>query len=297
MRNHKGFTRSAWHGLARSLACLLAVALAAPVQALDATALKARHATLQPRLANNAFGRPIVLEASRNGGELTGEVYAVVEHAFGQVNEALRSINHWCDILLVHLNVKSCKADPARRTIALAVGRKYDQPAADAYQIDFEFRLVASNADHVLVLLTCENGPLGTRDYRIEVEATPLEAKKSFLHMSYAYTYGFGARMAMETYLVTVGRNKVGFSTTGRKVDGHPEYVGGMIGLMERNTMRYYLAIEAYLDALSLPPAQRAEKRMQDWYAATERYPRQLHEMDKADYLEMKKKEIEQSPS
>lgn len=289
--------RGCWRGFARAVACLLAAALAAPVQALDAAALKARYATLQPQLANNGFGRPIVLEASQQGGELSGEVYAVVEHPFGQVNEALRSINHWCDILIVHLNVKSCKVDPARRTIALAVGRKYDQPAADAYQIDFAFKLVASNAEHVLVLLTCESGPMGTRNYRIEVEATPLESKKSFLHMSYAYGYGFGARMAMETYLMTLGRSKVGFSTTGRKADGSPEYAGGMIGLMERNTMRYYLAIEAYLDALPLPPAQRAEKRMQEWYAATERYPRQLHEMEKANYLEMKRKEIEQSPN
>ena len=265
--------------------------------ALDAATLKARHAQLQARLANNVFGRPIVLDAAQNDGESSGEVYAVVEHAYGQVNDALRSINHWCDILIVHLNVKACKSDPARRTIALAVGRKYDQPAADAYKIDFDFRLVQSTAEHVEVLLTCKDGPLGTTNYRIQVEATPLEAKKTFLHMSYAYSFGFGARMAMQTYLATLGRNKVGFTTTGRNAGGSPEFVGGMIGLTERNTMRYYLAIEAYLDALSVPPAQRAEQRMRDWYLATERYPRQLHEMEQDDYLEMKRKEIEQGTS
>ena len=281
---------SAW---ASTLAFALALAAPPTAHATDPAALKSRHEALQGQLANNAFGRPIVLEASQHGGELSGEVFAVVEHAFGQVNEALRSINHWCDILIVHLNVKSCKSDPARRTIALAVGRKYDQPAADAYAIDFDFRLASSTSEHVLVLLTCENGPLGTKNYRIQVEAIPLDGKKSFLHMSYAYSYGFGARMAMETYLATLGRSKVGFTVTGRNSEGRPEYVGGMVGLMERNTMRYYLAIEAYLDALAVPPAQREEKRLRDWYAGTERYPRQLHEMEKVDYLEMKRKEIE----
>jgi hypothetical protein len=69
--------------------------------------------------------------------------------------------------------------------------------------------------------------------------------------------------------------------------------VGSTRGLVERNTMRYYLAIDAYLAALSLPPAERAEKRLQTWFAATERFPRQLHEMDRASYLEMKHKEIQ----
>ena len=296
--NTTNIMQNVWSNMARRAGCSFAAAWAMTVppaaHATDPATLKARHAALQGQLASNAFGRPIVLEASQHGGNLSGEVYAVVEHAFGQVNEALRSIDHWCDILIVHLNVKSCKYDPARRTIALAVGRKYDQPAADAYAIDFDFRLATSTPEHVLVLLTCDNGPLGTNNYRIEVEAIPLEGRKSFLHMSYAYSYGFGARMAMETYLATLGRSKVGFSTTGHGSEAKPDYVGGMIGLMERNTMRYYLAIEAYLDALAVPPAQREEKRLRDWYAGTERYARQLHEMDRADYLEMKRKEIEQ---
>jgi len=54
--------------------------------------------------------------------------------------------------------------------------------------------------------------------------------------------------------------------------------------------MRYYLAIESFLGALNAG-AERSEKAARDWFAATERYPRQLHEMDEAQYLSMKKKE------
>ena len=64
-----------------------------------------------------------------------------------------------------------------------------------------------------------------------------------------------------------------------------------MRGLVERNTMRYYLAIEAFLDAVSSPPQARLEQRLHDWFAATERYPRQLHELDEGAYLEMKRRE------
>jgi hypothetical protein len=68
--------------------------------------------------------------------------------------------------------------------------------------------------------------------------------------------------------------------------------VGNVRGVIERNTMRYYLAIDAYLDSLSAPPAQQQEKRLRDWYGATERYRQQLHEMEEADYMAMKRKEI-----
>jgi hypothetical protein len=64
-----------------------------------------------------------------------------------------------------------------------------------------------------------------------------------------------------------------------------------MRGLVERNTMRYYLAIEAFLGALSSPPQARLEKSLHDWFSAIERYPRQLHELEQSEYLDMKRKE------
>ena len=55
--------------------------------------------------------------------------------------------------------------------------------------------------------------------------------------------------------------------------------------------MRYYLAIEAYLGALSLPGREQFENRLQRWFSSTELYHRQLYEIDQADYLEMKRRE------
>ena len=64
-----------------------------------------------------------------------------------------------------------------------------------------------------------------------------------------------------------------------------------MRGVTERNTMRYYLAIESFLGALATPAPGRVEKSMSDWFTAIERYPRQLHEMERGEYLAMKRME------
>ena len=135
----------------------------------------------------------------------------------------------------------------------LSVGRKFDQPIEDAYQLDFAYRVAAASADYLQVLLTADEGPMSTKNYRIQVEAVPIDAKRSVVHMSYAYGYGFAASVAMQTYLATVGSEKVGFTVARAQARRQAGLPGGVLGLLERNTMRYYLAIDAYLSAYSLP--------------------------------------------
>src|SRR5205085_12651202 len=109
--------------------------------------------------------------------------------------------------------------------------------------------------------------------------------------LSYSYSYGVIARIAMQVYLATIGSGKGGFTVVGKEPGSQPRYVGAMRGVTERNTMRYYLAVEAYLGALSVPKRERTEKSLRDWFDAIERYPRQLHEMQRDDYLAMKRRE------
>jgi hypothetical protein len=279
----------------RALAALcIAAASFGAVQAQDAAALKARHAALQDKLANNQFGRPLYLESAQTSGDLKGDIYSVVEYPFATVEEAVKPAGQWCEILILHLNVKHCKATGGGETsiVSVAAGRKFDQPIEDAYKLDFNHRVAKSAPDYVQVLLNADEGPFGTRNYRIQLQATPIDARKTFIHMSYAYGYGVAARMATQAYLATVGSQKVGFSFTERGADGKPVYIGGVLGLLERNTMRYYLAIDSYLASQSAPPAERTEKALQTWYDATERYATQLHELEKSEYMEMKRKEV-----
>lgn len=259
-------------------------------RAQSPAALLARYAALQPALASNAFQRPLHLESTQTSGDLQGDVYAVVEHPYATVMASLQQPEQWCDVLLLHLNVKGCHAEPGPR-LAVSVGKKTAQSLDDAYEVAFDYRVAATGADYLRVGLDADRGPLGTNHYRIAFEAAPLDERRSFVHLSYAYAYGMAARLAMQGYLSTIGRDKVGFSVTGRDGRGQPVYVNGVRGVVERNTMRYFLAIEAYLGAVGLPPGERLRKRLDDWFAATERYPRQLHEIDRGEYLAAKREE------
>jgi hypothetical protein len=274
------------------LVCLLTAAQAAHAQ--DGVALRARHAALQTSLTTNAYNRPIHIESMHNAGDLRGDIYAVVPQPFSAAGPALQGREHWCDIMMLHLDVKMCHWSTAgAATLTVATARKYDQPLESATAVEFDHRVVASTADYLQVQLRADNGPMGTHDYRIVLELVALDANTSFIHLSYAYSQGFGGRIAMEAYLATLGRNKVGFTVVDHKADGQPVYINNVRGLVERNCMRYFLAVEAFLSAYPLPPGEQLEKRLREWHAGAERYPVQLHEVEREEYLAMKRLEIQ----
>jgi hypothetical protein len=288
---------------ANSTLILFALALlcagAGPAQAGDADAnsaesLRAKYAALRDSLSHNPFGRPLALDSSETPDGVKGDMYALVGYPFATVSAALDSPGHWCDVLILHLNTKYCRASTSGReaVLNLSIGKKYDQPLDKAYRIVFAYRVAAKTPNYLQVRMNADEGPFSTRNYRILFEAVPLKKGQTFIHLSYSYSFGLVGRLAMQVYFGTAGSGKVGFTVAGRQADGRPLYIGGMRGLVERNTMRYYLAIEAFLGALSAPPQAQLEKRLHDWFAAIEHYPRQLHEMDLGAYLEMKRREV-----
>ena len=256
-------------------------------------ALRAKYMELAAKLDSSPFQKPLYLESSDSSGVLHGSMYALLRHPFATVQSELRQPGHWCDILILHLNTKYCRASESSAGIVLKVniGRKSDQPIEQSYRVEFSYRVADATAEHLEVVLDADKGPFSTRNYRIMLEAVPLKNGQTFMHLSYSYTFGAAARLGMLAYLGTAGSKKVGFTVTGRRNNGQIAYIDGLRGLIERNTMRYYLAIEAHLGALSVAPAARLEKRLTDWYASVERYPLQLHEIAQEDYLEMKRKE------
>ena len=285
-----------------SVAVLAAVLLVAAIAAWagvpssgGAAALRAQYALMQDRLIANEFAQPLVLESQETAHRGRGDVHALVDFPFATVASTLRETSRWCDILSLHLNVKYCRAEDGDASGALAVelGRKYPESLDPRRRVIFSQEVLAETADYFATRLTAEGGPYHTNDYAITLEAVPMPHSRTFLHLS--YVYGFDARdaLAMRAYLATVGSRKIGFTVVGASPDGAPTYVGDMRGVLERNAMRYYLAINAYLDTLSSPPQERLERRLREWYAATERYSLQLHELDEDSYLAMKRDEYE----
>ena len=279
-------------------ACLVAGLLASTAQAADpdtgsAGDLVAKYAELRVQLGSNQYRKPLYLESAESPHRVTGDIYALVDHPFAASAAPLSNPADWCEILILPINSKYCRAAAGAQgsVLHVSIGRKVDQPLDQAYRLEFDYRVIAQTSSYLQVRLNADRGPLSTRDYRIVLRAVPVDDRRTFIRLSYSYAFDLVGRLAMQVYLGTGGRGKVGFTVTGTQADGQPLYIGGMRGVVERNTMRYFLAIEAFLGAQSVLPQVRLEKRLRDWYAAAERYPRQLHEIERSEYLEMKRRE------
>jgi hypothetical protein len=258
-----------------------------------AAALQARHTALASQLASNQFQRPLVMDSSESAQAVSGSAYAVINYPYSTVLAAFKDPETWCEVMILHLNTKHCSADKNSQpaTLSVSVGKKTPQELKDAHALTFGFTPAATRADYFAVRLNAPKGPLGTHNYRIDLEAVPIDGDKTFMHLRYSYGYGITSRLAMQAYMATVASSKIGFTEVASEPGGPKAPVGGMRGAVERNTMRYYLAIDAYLASLAVPASQQFEKRLQHWFDATERYPRQLHEIDRAAYLSMKRSE------
>lgn len=282
--------------LARLLAlCMLLAALPALAAPLGAAGLKARYDSLGPQLASNQFGGPLVLQSEEAQRRIDGNVYAVLDHPFAVVTGALSDPAQWCDILILHLNTKYCRRTEANgeTVLELRVGRKVEQDVESASLLRFGWRTPTKTADYFGIQMNAPEGPYGTRDYTLLVEAVRLPGNRTFLRMGYGLAYGTASSVAMQLYLGTAGRDKVGFTRLEPGAQGGEDgYIGGMRGVVERNTMRYYLAIDSYLRSLAAPPPERLEKRLALWFDATEKFPRQLHEVERDEYLQMKRNEV-----
>lgn len=253
--------------------------------------LRSRFTELRDQLAQNEFGRPLVLESQEDGKNVRGDVYAVIAAPYAKVDQSLRNPANWCEVMILHPNTKQCEAD--QRALHVSVGRKIEQPVEDAYALNLNYSVASSTADYFQVQLLAKEGPLGTSNYRIIVEAVAIPGGRTFLHLSYSYGSSFAGQMATKAYLATAGRSKVGFSTVGGETNGKPQYIGGVRGAVERNAMRYYLAIEAYLQSLNAPPSNQFDKRLNTFFAGLEQYPLQLREMDRSTYFVMKRREYD----
>ena len=264
-----------------------------------ASVLLEKYTALEKQLGKTAFGRPLVLESFEDTGSVNGNAYAVLDAPLSTVSTIFKDPNRWCDVMILHINTKYCRAssENSPSILKVNVGKKTPQPLKDAFALEFALRQLSASPRYLAVQLNAEKGPLGTNNYRIELQAVPLSSGKTFMHLRYAYSYGMAGRLAMQGYLATAGSGKVGFTRING--DQKQDYVGGMRGAIERNTMRYYLAIEAYLASLERPAAQQLDARLEHWFDATEQFPQQLHEIDRSSYIVMKREEYlrQQTPA
>ncbi len=244
-------------------------------------------------IAASTFEEPLAVASQERPHSVSGSVHARLDQPFADLAEALGSPAAWCQVLLLHLNVKACFHDSAgdEAALTLFVGRQRHEPLADAERLDLRWRVVAAGPIYLEMVLEGDRGPYGTRAFRLQLRAVPDLDGASLVQLRYSLVYGMTARLALRGYFAFGGRDRVGFSEApGEEAPGH--LVGGMRGMIERNVMRFYLALVAHLETLTLPEAERPEAALLRWFALTEHYPEQLREIDRAAYLEMKRREL-----
>lgn len=256
-----------------------------------AATLQAEHAALQSALRDSVFGEPLVLTSRDDGERDEGEVVAEVPRPLAQLAELFKSAASVCDLLFLHLNVRACKPGGSGngQTLEVSAGPMREMMHGLVYRIGFTMRSELPAAPSYLdASFDAAQGPLGTRDIHLRIEAVPTDASRSFIRVGYAYESSVAARLANRLYLSTAGRSKIGFSVLGLGADGQPRYAGGQRAALERNVMRHYLGLLAYTGVSTGTPAERMEARLRAWHALTEDHAPQLHELDLADYLHEK---------
>ena len=249
-----------------------------------------KYHTLENKLGKSSFGIPVYLESSAGNNASDADIYGIVSYPFDVVQNELSVPAHWCDIVLPQINIRACAYEKLNDTWLLTIFsvNRFYQPLRDAYQMKFDFHVIAQQPEYFDISLDAHEGPFNTKEHRFGFEAIPIDKGKTFVHLSCSYSYSFLGYIAMKSYLALFGRGKVGFSITGVR-EGNPVYVSGPRGAIERNLVRYYLAILAYLDTLKFAPEQRFGNRISRWYDLTGRYKRQLFENGKEEYLTYKK--------
>ena len=252
--------------------------------------LRARYTALSQQLETSSIQRGLYLDSNDNSRAPRGDAYAVVDYPFATVAAAFDEPANLCESLILHLNVQYCQAiaSDAGPRLSAALGKKTNQPLEDTHRINFVYEVAASGADYTRVELSSRDGPFDTANYLIVLELVALDEQRAFMHLQYSYTQGFVTRWATAAYFATRGRDKVGFTWIYAE-DEAPQLVRGIRGALERNTMRYYLAIDAYLQVLGSPAPLRFEQSLELWFADTERFARQLREVSHDDYITMKR--------
>ena len=259
-----------------------------------ASQLQRQYQVLRGLARSGPFGVPFSVQSEERDDHVTAEVYGIIEHPLEEVRAALGNPPTWCEFAPLHSNVKACtfQMQSHETLLRLYIGRRHYQSPEDASLQPYQFVLQASEPGFFSVTLSAPKGIFGTTAHRYQLEAAGVDGRTVVAFRS-SYVPSFVTKVMTAVYLATVGRNKVGFSREDSGSAASPRYVRGFRGLVERNAMRYYLAFETFLDMQSLPAAQRFEATINAVYDSMERYPVQLHDMEKAEFLEAKRRERE----
>lgn len=234
----------------------------------------------------------IHIRSNSENDYLTAKVYAIVQYPLSALRQVLIKPSSWCDFVTLHLNIKACTyTNRPKPTLNFYAGRKFYESPDDADQLRYKFSVEQDTEHGFSVALRATEGPMGTRDYLIQLVSQRFN-DEVLLNMTVSYKTSYRSRIGTSVYLSTLGADKVGFSKIPNE-QGEMVYSNDVSAIIERNVMRYYLALTVYMDSLNQDTADNHMSRAAAWYDATEMYSQQLHELERTEYLQAKQKEFE----
>ena len=275
-----------WPASALGLALGLALLAPAPADAMrgaQAPGLRAKYAALEPQLRNSQFQGPLYLDSveTRAAARATSMAWSSIPSPASSA--ALAKPANWCDILILHLNIKYCRGNAGPGYPAGGAGRaaKYDQPVTEASLLAFAWRAVAATPR---VPGRRARRPRAARSERATIgscwrRCRSRAAAPSSTWAMRSATAALG-QLAMSTYLATIGRDKVGFTPAARPIGGSRATSAEPGAWPSATPCATTWRSTPSWRALSAPPAEQLENAgWRHWFAATEKYPAQLHEM------------------
>jgi hypothetical protein len=256
--------------------------------------LSGRYPELQEAVRRGPFGLPLQVRSEERDSLVSAEIHGIIDHPFRALATTFTEPSGWCDFLVLNPNIKTCtfRREAQETLLTLYIGsRNYRAPESATEQV-YRFLVRARQPDYAAIALTAPQGMLGTTAHRFEFEAGSV-AGKTVVALSSSFEPSMLSRLLTGIYLGTVGRNMIGFSREATEAGTPGGYVRGVKGMIERNVMRYYLSLKAFLDTADLPAGRQFEVRASLAYDLMDLYPAQLRQMDKAEYLDIKYREYQ----
>jgi hypothetical protein len=249
-----------------------------------------KYHEIELELKTSSFGLPVHMESFVGGNSSHVDISGTVKYPFEIVKKRLQNPFELCEIFMLNINIRACTYEGSDNDWLVTVYnvKKYYDPIEDAFPIKFKHLDTEQLQNQFRISLAAKEGPLNTRDHQFQIEATPVDVNTTFIRLHYLFSYSAFGYFTVNSYFSIFGRGKVGFTVADDK-QGNPALVTGVRGAVERNVMRYYLAILANLETQGNPSEQRYEKQLTLWYDLTIKYKKQLYEMEKENYLAHKR--------
>jgi hypothetical protein len=234
---------------------------------------------------------PIYLKTVQKEKVLNVSLLGKIPFKFSDVSAVLAKPGSYCDFLPLLFNVKTCvitELNPVTRMKFYVAGKHYTPPIT-SYRIHAVFRLVDRTPDKIRVRMEADPDTPGKSDYGVDLVAIPLDGE-TLMYLKSRYAPGRITRMATNTYVNVFARDKPGFTEI-QEPGGKKKLITGFPAVIERSSVRAYFALKAYTLNYHLPPDKRFEACLKTWYDLNQPYKKQLYELERDQYLQIKRRE------